>query len=251
MSGLCSSGDARAAGEAFKSWVSGLWFAPSDLAKRARSDRIDGVYLPFWTYDAHTFTTYRGARGIHRTWTTTDTDDEGNTTTSTHTVTDWYATSGAVTVNFDDVVVCASNSLPRTLVDSLEPWGLPDLVPFEPSYLSGFLTERKQVGLEEGFELAKKPMAKAIDSAIRRDIGGDEQRIDHRSSTYDDVAFKLFLGPVWVSSYRHGEKVFRFSVNGRTGEVAGERPYSVLKIAAAVLAGLALLGGIIYLSQAS
>jgi hypothetical protein len=50
------------------------------------------------------------------------------------------------------------------------------------------------------------------------------------------LSFKHVLLPVWLAAYRYGGKSFRFVVNGRTGSVDGERPYSAFKIALAVIA---------------
>ncbi len=237
----------RVAVEAFSTWVKGLWFAPNALKKNAKSDRVDGVYIPYWTYDASTFTQYSGSYGIDRVVTDTDTDDEGNTTTTTRIETDWYPKSGAVSVAFDDVVVCASKSLPHDLIDKLEPWGLENLRPFDPAFLSGFLTERKAIELRDGYTLAQGKMDPEIHAAICRDLGGDRQQVHSKSVAYSDIMFKHFLCPVWMSSFRYNDTVYRFAVNGRTGELSGERPYSVAKIAAAVLTGLAVLGSVAYI----
>jgi len=48
---------------------------------------------------------------------------------------------------------------------------------------------------------------------------------------------------VWMSAFRFRDKIYRFVVNGRTGEVQGERPYSRWKIAFAILLAAALIGG--------
>jgi hypothetical protein len=42
--------------------------------------------------------------------------------------------------------------------------------------------------------------------------------------------------PVWIASYRFGGKVYAVVVNGQTGAVHGDRPWSAWKIAGAVLA---------------
>jgi len=57
------------------------------------------------------------------------------------------------------------------------------------------------------------------------------------------------LLPIWLSAYSYGKKTYRFLVNGRSGEVQGERPYSWLKIIAAALAAAAAIGGVIYALQ--
>lgn len=50
------------------------------------------------------------------------------------------------------------------------------------------------------------------------------------------------LLPVWMAAYKYRGKTYRFVVNGRTGRVQGERPYSAMKIAIAVVIGLIVTG---------
>jgi len=154
-----------------------------------------------------------------------------------------------VEVPFDDVLVCGSTTLPRPLIERLEPWDLPALKGFEPAYLSGFVAERYKLGLEEGFKVAEERMIPTIREAIESDIGGDEQRIGSMDVKHADVRFKHLLLPLWISSFRYKEKVYRFVVNARTGEVAGERPWSVLKIVLTVLAVIAVIVAIVVLTR--
>lgn len=69
------------------------------------------------------------------------------------------------------------------------------------------------------------------------------------NTTYSEVKFKHLLLPLWISSYRYNEKIYRFIINARTGEVTGDRPWSWIKITLATLAGLALAGAIYYYTQ--
>jgi len=237
--------------QAYKNWLKKLWFAPNKLKKFAHGEQsIRGVYLPHWTYDAATHTRYTGQRGeyyyVSETYTTTD--SEGKSVTKKRRVrkTRWYPASGQVTNAFDDVLIVASESLPRKYVAKLEPWDLPALVGFDASFTTGMQTESYTVDIEQGFEEAKDKMEPTIKDTIRRNIGGDTQRIDHFSVAYNNISFKHVLLPVWISAYRFKDKVYRFVVNARTGEVQGERPWSKIKITLAVIAGLILIGGIAY-----
>lgn len=232
----------------FRAWLGSLWFAPNKLKQYARQDtKLVGVYVPYWTYDSATTSYYRGERGEDY-WETEHytTRENGKTVHKTRQVrkTRWYPASGTVWRHFDDVLVLASNSLPRKVTESLEPWDLQNLVAFTESYLAGFRAESYQVGLEDGFENAKAQMDVVIRSDVRQDIGGDHQRIHSVRTQHDDVTFKHILLPIWISAYRWKAKVYRFLINGRTGEVQGERPYSVWKIVLAVLAGLIVAGAI-------
>lgn len=236
----------RAAQE-FQIWLKQRWFAPFDLVKRAKRDGLDGVYLPYWTYDSDTTTRYTGERGEYYYVTETYTDSQGKRQTRQVRRTRWYSASGTVHVEFDDVLVCATPSLPSKIIDRLEPWDLPELRPYDGKYLAGFTAERYRIDLESGFKIAEQRMTPQIQSAIRSDIGGDEQRISSMSIRHDHTTFKHVLLPLWLSSFRYGDKVYRVSVNARTGEVAGERPWSAFKITVFVLFIVAIIAGIAYL----
>ena len=234
----------------FKKWVKKLWFAPNDVKKASLNfNHFKGIYIPYWTYDSDTFTKYTGQRGeyyyVTESYTTTE---NGKTVTKTRQVrkTRWYPAYGDVSKFFDDVLVSATKSLPRNYIYKLAPWDLQNLVPFEKRYLSGFITEKYQIDLEAGFDIAKELMDPEIRSLIRRDIGGDEQRIISMKTNYEDITFKHLLLPVYVSAYKYKDKLYQFLVNGRTGEVQGERPYSWIKITLAILLGLAVIAAIIF-----
>ncbi|MEO6306146.1 MAG: hypothetical protein ABIP51_23565, partial [Bacteroidia bacterium] len=160
--------------------------------------------------------------------------------------TNWFHASGTVNNSFDDILICASNSLPKKLVQDLEPWDLPELVSYNDQFLAGFVTESYQTELKPGFEEAKQRMLPIIQGTVRSDIGGDTQQIDSISTDYNDISFKHILLPLWISAYKYNEKVYRFTINARTGEVQGERPYSALKIFFFSLAIVAVIGTIIY-----
>jgi len=229
----------RGAREAFTRWLGDLWFAPTELKKIAALGEFSGVYLPYWTYDAMTNTFYTGERGENYTVQEqyTDTDAQGNRVTRTRAVTytNWYPASGEVRQFFDDVLICASKSLPYDLLDQNGDWPVEKLEPFRPDYLSGFRTERYGVGLKEGFQNAKRAMESTIARLVRRDIGGDAQRVHSQKTRYSAITFKPLLLPLWVAVYRYHDKTYQILVNGQTARVAGYRPWSTMKIARLVV----------------
>lgn len=224
--------DLRDARNEFEAWIRSLWFAPNALKKLAALGQLTGVYVPYWTYDAMTVTFYDGQRGEDYTTTESYTDSQGNRQTRTVTHTNWYPVSGEVRHFFDDVLLCGSKSIPDDLLAKVDEWELKRLEPFRPDYLSGFRTERYGVGLREGYKIAKQLMQPTIDQLVRRDIGGDHQRVHEQNTRYSAVTFKPLLLPLWVAVYRFHDRTFQIVVNGRTGRVAGYRPYSGWKIAA-------------------
>jgi DNA-directed RNA polymerase subunit RPC12/RpoP len=239
------------AGELFRGWLKRLWFAPSKLKQYARTDRslLTGMYTPYWTFDSATQSSYTGERGVDYTVYVTRTvtrDGRQVTEQVPETRTEWTWVSGQVARAFDDVLVLASTSLPLRITEKLEPWDLPNLKPYADEYLSGFRTERYQVDLPGGFARAREKMDVVIRQDICRDIGGDHQRVASVNTVHDRVTYKHVLLPVWLAAYQYQGKTYRFVVNGRTGDVEGERPWSWIKIAGVVAAAI-VVGVVVYL----
>jgi len=233
--------------EAYEKWINSRWLAPNALKKFAReTGGLQGMYIPYWTYDCNTTTWYSGMRGVAYYRTESYTDSDGNQQTREVREIQWYPCSGTVFDEFDDVLVNATDAVPSQHAQALRNWDLPDLVPYADEYLSGFRTVRYKTGLEEGFEVAKGIMESTINQSIRYDIGGDEQQILSKKSQYDAITFKHVLLPVWLGAYRFQEKVYSFLVNARTGEVKGDAPISVWKVLGLVLLALIIIGGIFY-----
>ena len=239
--------DERTAHDAMSDWLGRLWFAPNGLQQYARKGRkMQGIYVPFWTYDADTKSRYTGERGTVYFVTRTVMHD-GKPIQKQVAKVRWRPARGQVARFFDDVLVLASRSLPKKFTDALAPWDLSSLEPYTPAYLAGFRAEGYGVLLDDGFDEARQIMDATIRRDIRFDIGGDRQRIHSVNTTVRDVTFKHILLPVWVAAYKYRGDTYRFVVNGNTGKVQGERPYSTVKIALALIAGALVAGGLGYL----
>jgi hypothetical protein len=234
----------KQAHQAMNDWLGRLWFAPNGLQEYAKKGRkLDGIYVPYWTYDADTATRYTGQRGDAY-YVTVRTGD-GKTRRERRIR--WRPAFGRVARFFDDILILASRSLPKRITDRLAPWDLTQMDDYRPEFLSGFRAEGYTVELDEGLDEARRIMEDQIRRDIRRDIGGDQQRISSMDTRISDITFKHCLLPIWVAAYKYRGKSFRFVVNGQSGKVQGERPYSAIKIALAVIAGLIVAGGAAYL----
>ncbi|MEM7256808.1 MAG: primosomal protein N' (replication factor Y) - superfamily II helicase [Pseudomonadota bacterium] len=234
--------------EAYEKWIKRLWFAPSKLKKHAREEfGLNGIYIPYWTYDSDTKTAYSGQRGdVYYVRQNVTVMENGRYVRRSKMVPKirWTPVHGSTDRHFDDVLIGATRTLPRKITDWLEPWDLENLVPYKEDYLSGFQSEVYQVALDEGFGHAEQVMKQIIRNDVRRSIGGDQQRIQRLHTKHSDTTFKHVLLPLWTAAFTFRNKTYRFVVNGRNGRTRGERPYSVIKIvltgacvAAVVIAG--------------
>ena len=109
--------------ERITAWLGRLWFAPSNVGRRARGrDALHGVYVPFFTYDSRTETRYQGLRGdVYYETVRVPVVVNGRRTTQMQQVPKvrWRPTSGVVRRVFDDVLVPATTTLPQLLIERL------------------------------------------------------------------------------------------------------------------------------------
>lgn len=216
----------KQAGVNFHKWIKGKIFTPSAAKKSAKPDAFTGVYLPYWTFDTHTISHYTANYGKNR----VVRDSEGNTRTEV----DWYSTSGVYQEFFDDELVSATTRYDRKMMQKIEPFDLLDNKGYKPEYVTGFLAERYSVGLDDGFEFAKTSIHGKIDSAIeskiRWECGADIVSGLTFSTSHDRITYKYLMLPIWLSSFKYKNKIYRFMVNGQTGKVGGSAPISPLRV---------------------
>jgi len=234
----------KRANEEFARWIKKLWFRPSDLKRLATVQELGGIYVPFWTYDAEVASSWTADAGYYY-YVTEEYEvvENGETVVKTREIrhTRWESAWGQRADDFDDVLVCASVGLPAGLAASLQTFDTRSLVPYTPGYLAGWSAEEYAVDLQAGFELAKIGMDAEQVRRCGQDVPGDTQRgLDVRSQ-YSALTFKHVLLPIWIAAYRYRGEIYRFLVNGQTGEVQGKAPYSWIKITLFALAVAAVL----------
>jgi DNA-directed RNA polymerase subunit M/transcription elongation factor TFIIS len=232
------------AANSLANWVRTRWFAPNEFKKRGANGKFNGVYLPFWTFDAMAAVAYDGQRGEHY-YETVKRGDQEETVQRTR----WWPVSGQFQRFFDDILVAATGGIRRNLIDGLRPWPLQNCRPFTPEVLAGFVSRTYDVELEAGFTVATAEMDSAIGQEVRERIGGDEQQVNDIRRQFSAITFKHVLLPVWMLAYNYRDKTYQVLVNACTGEVDGERPYSPWKIAFAALLGVLATLSVVYLSQ--
>ena len=214
------------AGVRFKKWLGSKWYAPKEAKQSAQAEAFNGLYLPYWTFDADTVSNYKGEYGIDREVTDSDGDS--------HTETDWYKTSGVYSEFIDDQLIMGTNRHNREVLSMIEPFNTADNVIYKPEYISGYATERYAVGLKDGWEVAKKSITSRLKNNITKKIL-KEKAADHVanlkfSTQYNDIRYKYLLLPVWTSAFTYKGKIYEFMVNGQTGKVGGKYPISAGKV---------------------
>jgi hypothetical protein len=223
-----------------RAWYGRLWLAPSGLAKKALTDTVRGVYLPYWTFDARADAEWTAEAG-HYYYTTETYEQGGRMQTRQVQHVRWEPAAGRLKHAFDDDLVCASVGVHAALLRGIEPFPTAELKPYAAAFVAGWIVERYQIDLVAAAQRARDAMDAKLQVLCAQQIPGDTFRNLSVRTAYSAQTFKHILAPVWLLSYTYGARAFQCVMNGVNGTVRGEYPKSPWKIALLALAVLVVL----------
>jgi hypothetical protein len=232
--------------DAIRKWYGSRWFAPNRLKSAALTDTLHGVYLPYWTFDAHVDARWTAEAGYHY-YVTETYRQNGQTHTRQVQKTRWEPAAGELAHFFDDALVAGTTGVHLPLLRQVEPFPTAtDLKPYSPEFVRGWTVERYRVDLRKAAELNEADLRQQTEALCAQQVPGDTHRNLQVQATFKGRTFKHVLVPVWIVSYTYGSKSFQVITNGYTGAIAGERPWSWVKIFFAVMAALLALLVFVY-----
>lgn len=241
--------DIHKAEEAVGTWVASRRFAPRHFKSEAQRPRITLGYHPLFAFNTLTSTTYNGQRGDNYTvtvWVTVPNPNGGSHQEArAETRIRWSQASGTVAGEFQGVAVAAENA-PEGETGSGD-WDLNSAHSYRDDYMVGAVAHAATAPVSEGWEEAKASIAPAIEQLICEDIGGDHQRIDQAFTNYSSSSYCYLLVPSWSGDYEWKGTTYAIEVNAETGTASGTRPYSAVKIALAIIAGVLVVAAIVLL----
>jgi hypothetical protein len=211
-------------------WYTSKWLAPGSLKTRGLVDTVKGIYIPYWTFDAHVVCPWEAEAGHYYYTTESYTDNQGRTGTRQVQHVRWEDASGTVEHFFDDEPIPGTRGVPLPLLRQVEPFPTKELVPYDTSYLSGFVVEHYQVVLLDAAKASEDAMNQKLQQLCAAQIPGDTYRNLVIHPTYSARTFKHILVPIWLLTYTYGAKVFQVIVNGVTGRIGGQYPKSFWKV---------------------
>ena len=232
--------------ELFFQWIGkNSFFRPGDLVRKAATEKQQGIYIPFWHFSMIAMSQWSAQIGEHwyRTETYTVKNADGKTETRTRTIqeTEWWPLSGVYRKYYSGYMVSASKGLPQQEALAIQPYRLNTMMRYRPMYLAGWLSEEYSISREVALATTQQEFRNRERNAISRFLPGDVQSGLTVQTDLDVGGSDLILLPVHVLSYRYGDKVYRFLVNGQTGKMVGEKPWSGSRIAIVVIAAVLFL----------
>ncbi len=231
----------------FRKWLAtGNWFYPGDLAMASVTDRIRGVYLPFWSFSMLAQSNWHATIGMYwyRTETYTTTDSKGNTTTHTRQIqeTEWWPLGGNHHSYHSGYLISASKGLLQSDAERVMPYQLPSLKRYEPYFLAGWYCENYSLEREDAKHICMDEFYRREQNLIEQFLPGDTYSQLRVRTDFSRIASDLCLLPMYLVTYRYKGKLYRFLMNGQTGKTAGNKPLSPAKVSIAILLAIIIAG---------
>jgi hypothetical protein len=206
----------------FRRWLGRLRLRPPAWTRQARTRGPRGVFLPLWTVDAT----------LRSRWTARAAGP---------------APVGAAPRTWKPVagerVDRVSGAWPALRLPAHSPGeaALHDdggLVPWAPEYLAGWTAVLPSSAPGDAWRAIRAALVERVRGRCADDVPGELHR-DLRVETAVEVAdVAPGLVPVYVAAVPWAGRVHRFVVDGRTGRVEGDAPYSPGKVAGLLVAGV-------------
>ncbi len=208
--------DKKAAKEALLNHYKGKVLLPKHFRDQNNIDKIKGVYVPFWLFDAdaNAHIRYKATRVRH--WS----DNSYN-----YTETSYFSVIRGGNIGFQRVPVDGSSKMPDDLMESIEPYNFNDAVDFQTAYLAGYLADKYDVDAEQSIVRANQRIKRSVEDSFRNTVKGFSTVIPE--SSYVNLSngkAKYALYPVWILNTSWQGKNYLFAMNGQTGKFVGDLP---------------------------
>jgi len=214
-------------------WLGRGWMHPPELRDVRALRELTGVYLPYWTFDAHIRADWKAEVGTPKTK-RYYADGEWKT----RTVIEWRWRSGHVHLPINDHLVAGTVHVSGDILRKVAPFDLGELVEYDPGYLAGWQAKAYDVQLQQAWAVAKEEMRKRAKRACHSDTGSSHVRNFRMTADFADERWRYILLPVYLASYPFEEHTFQVMVNGQTGRVAGQKPVAWVRVWLAIAAML-------------
>jgi DNA-directed RNA polymerase subunit RPC12/RpoP len=210
--------DKEKALEIFQSWMKKKRYVPKAFYSQDQIEKVSGVYFPYLMYSCQADGRLDASADKLRVWVTGD---------YKYTETSSYSIHREGNMDIRYVPRNALKKANRELAEGVFSYDMEKLKPFQMSYLSGFLAERRDMEESEFSEEVKKEVREFAESTLRNSIGSyDRVRVNNRSVDFRQEKWDYALLPVWTLTYNDQakNKIYYFSINGENGRVCGKLP---------------------------
>lgn len=217
--------------EEFRQWSKKGILTPDIFRRSTTIEKISGIYVPFWLFDVDGDLQASGECTKVR----YSSDDEYD-----YVHTSYYHVHRDISANFIKIPADASIKMDDEVMDKLEPFYYDELEKFNMAYLSGYLSEKYNMNFDALMPRIRQRANEYLDTFLDRELAMYDGRSVHsqKSVRLNQAVYAVF--PVWILNYRYQGKNYVFAMNGQTGRIVADLPWSKKK-AALWFVGLTIL----------
>ena len=206
----------EAAVSALKKFYQGKKLLPNVFKEENRVNSIQGLYVPFWLFDAkaHGRVNYKATK-------TTSWSDSSHR----YVKTDFYSVIREGSLDFEKIPVDGSEKMNDDYMDAIEPFDYTKIKDFQTAYLSGYIAEKYDVDDQASKERAISRIKNSIETQFAKTVKGYVSVIKEKSAiNVEDCTARYALFPVWVLNSKYNKENFQFIMNGQSGLIVGKLP---------------------------
>jgi predicted RNA-binding Zn-ribbon protein involved in translation (DUF1610 family) len=208
--------DKNAAVETLKQFYNNKHLLPNFFKDENQINSIQALYVPFWLFDAKA----QGSASYKATKVKYWSDNDYNYTKIDH-----YSVIREGSLGFEKISVDGSEKMDDAYMDAIEPFDYSKMKDFQSAYLSGYLAEKYDVGIDASKERAAKRIKNSLESQFANSVRGYVSVTKERSSVnVQDGKVSYALFPVWVLNTRYQNANYQFMINGQSGRLVGKLP---------------------------
>lgn len=220
----------------FLKYAKKKWFLPRDYFAPEQSDKISGIYYPFWVVDADTGATLSARGSRVRSW------RQGN---YRYTETSYFSVKRGGAIHFEDITSSAISTEDKSMLEGILPYPIDEYVDFSIPYLQGYTAKKRDISREDITPDVRTKMNDYGERLLMDTVVGytavDSKNTDIKINSSH---FEYALAPIWILTYKRKNKSYTYAMNGNTGKIYGELPVSIPKLSL-LGAAVALFFGIL------
>ena len=200
--------------------VKKLFFVPSEFKDPQYCEQFRSIYMPYHVFDVDV----KGPLNLSGKRQYSRGDYEYTEICNCHANMDCY---------YHGISLDASSAFDDNMSEAIGPFDSNEIVPFEASYLKEGYVFKQDVGYEcYEYKVKTFVLNETFNSAFsgwERGVVLDEHQEGKIPILIKPENIYTALFPVWLMTYKFGDRIGRVAINGQTGKISYDMPVSIKK----------------------
>lgn len=205
----------------YENYLKKAKFIPKELQDSSAINSFRGIYIPFWIYKAQQRDSVSFQAVQYK-------DELRGKMKYT------YKVSGDLNCDYYGVIHDASSAFEDDISEQLLPYDLDKFQKFTPAFISGFYADMADVDPHIYHNYAVNEFEKVTLENLKqhpqlKDYSLGDDPFEQFDFHTECVQAEMVMLPVWLLSYRKGDRIAYIAMNGLTGKIAADMPINPVR----------------------